>query len=78
MYWEKETLNEKKAFDSLKEGTNSFTEKWSYKICKPKEYFSECDIKLLELIQKEEILWRRKSNADQWRKCWKTQAVRRN
>ena len=50
-YREKETLNWKKAFDSLKEDINSFIEKWSSKICKPKEYFYEWKIKLLELIQ---------------------------
>ena len=36
---------------SLKEDINSFIEKWSSKICKPKEYFYEWKIKLLELIQ---------------------------
>ena len=50
-YREKETLNWKKAFDSLKEDINSFIEKWNAKICKPKEYFYEWKIKLLELIQ---------------------------
>ena len=50
-YREKETLNWKKAFDSLKEDINSFIEKWSSKICKPIEYFYEWKINLLELIQ---------------------------
>ena len=50
-YREKETLNWKKAFDSLKEDINSFIKKWSSKICKPKEYFYEWKIRLLELIQ---------------------------
>ena len=50
-YREKETLNWRKAFVSLKEDVNSFIEKWSSKICKPNEYFYEWKIKLLELIQ---------------------------
>ena len=50
-YRGKETLNEKKAFDSIKDDISSFIKKWSSKICKPKEYFYEWKIKLLELIQ---------------------------
>ena len=46
-YREKETLNWREAFVSLKEDINSFIEKWSSKICKPKEYLYEWKIKLL-------------------------------